>query len=159
MQLFNGLMTINNYFSFLYIVRGRAHIITREGWVVGRCIGFVTFSPCTKSRSCGPQFFRDFHVLPQVRNFGRAPQISAIFVSFRNFWPRRAIFRIFSAILPHILLDQCRMSTLTSVFQALNSPSTHRLKTCALMLWHICSRFLSPKLTNFRFMFDQLFYT
>ena len=37
----------------------------------------MSVSPCRKSRSCGPQFFRDFRVLPQIRNFGRAPQIAA----------------------------------------------------------------------------------
>jgi len=43
------------------------------------------YNPCKNSRSCGPQFFHDSHVLPQVRNFGRALHTAAFFVSFRSF--------------------------------------------------------------------------
>ena len=43
-------------------------------------------SPGRKLQSCGLQFFHDFHVLRQVCNFGRAPQIAAIFVSCHNFF-------------------------------------------------------------------------
>jgi len=58
---------------------------------------------------------RNFSATPQVCNFGRAPQIAAFFVSFRNFAAARN-FLLFCRIL---CWSNRRISNLTRVFQAL----------------------------------------
>jgi len=101
-----------------------------------------SFSPRRKSPSVGPQFF------PRFSRFARKFAILAVprklprfYASCRNFLPRRAIFRKFGwkwvtfiIIFRQLTSKENAILCRTGVFQALNSPSTHRTKH-RVLIW------------------------